>query len=81
MDTFLVFYGYLSISFGWIYYLVVFISLFIAFYSYLRTKNIFETAEVYIKSLLTLGVINLSVSGIYALVKTLQWLVGSSKIG
>jgi len=74
MDLFLVFYGYLSISFGWIYYLVVFLSLGVSIYSYIKSRDLYLTAEKYIKSLLYLGTVDLTVSGIYALIMTLKWI-------
>jgi len=74
MKTFLVFYGYLSLSFGWIYYIVVFLSLMVAFYSYFKSKDIYKTAESYIKSLLILGSVNLFLSMVYATFKTVEWI-------
>ena len=73
MKTFLVFYGYLSISFGWLYYIVVFLSLAIAFYSYFKSKDTYKTAESYIRSILILGSVNLFLSMVYAIVKTVEW--------
>jgi hypothetical protein len=75
LEALLVFYGYLSISFGWLYYLVVFISLGVALYTYARTRDIYTTAERYIKSLITLGIIDLSISAAYAAAMTIKWLI------
>jgi len=74
MDLFLVFYGYLSLSFGWLYYLVVFLSLGVAIYSYIKSRDLYLTAERYIKSLLYLGSGDLAISGIYALIMTFKWI-------
>ncbi len=75
LEALLVFYGYLSISFGWLYYLVVFISLGVALYTYARTRDIYATAERYLKSLITLGIIDLSISAAYAAAMTIKWLI------
>ena len=74
MKTFLVFYGYLSLSFGWIYYIVVFLSLMVAFYSYFKSKDIYKTAGSYIKSLLILASVNFFLSMVYATFKTVEWI-------
>jgi len=74
LKTFLVFYGYLSIAFGWLYYIVVFSSLLVALYVFLKKRDIYKTAESYVKSILYLGLVNLTLSGIYAVVMTFKWL-------
>lgn len=71
----LVFYGYLSLSFGWIFYVVVFLSLLYAIYTYIRSKDFFETAEGYIKAITLLGTVDLGISLIVATILTIRWLV------
>jgi len=75
VETFLVFYGYLSLSFGWLFYVVVFLSLGYAFYTYFKSKDFFETAEGYIKALTLLGTIDLTISTMVAIFLTLRWLI------
>jgi hypothetical protein len=75
MDTFLVFYGYLSIAFGWLYYIVVFSSLGVAVYTYLKGGDIYKVAERYVKSMLYLGLFDLAISAVYSAVMTVKWLV------
>jgi hypothetical protein len=77
MDILLVFYGYLSLAFGWGFYAVVFISFGVALFSHLKEGNIYQTAERFINSMVTLGVLNLSVATLFALVATARWLLGS----
>ena len=75
LKTFLVFYGYLSIAFGWLYYIVVFISLAVAVYVHFKNRDIYKTAETYVKSILYLGLVNLAISSIYATIMTVRWIV------
>ncbi len=75
MEVFLVFYGYLSIAFGWLFYGVVFISFGFALYTYLKKRNVYSMAEVYIRSFLYLGSANLLVSSLYSLVMTAKYLL------
>ncbi len=75
MDLFLVFYGYLSLAFGWLYYIVVFLSLGIAAYFHFKERDLYRTAEVYVKSLTYLGLLDLSVAFLYSVFKTVNWLI------
>lgn len=76
LKTFLVFYGFLSIYFGWSYYGVVFISFGVAIYTAYRFKELFKTAEVFIKTITYLGILDLLVASAIAIYKTAQWLSG-----
>jgi hypothetical protein len=71
-----VFYGYLSLAFGWGFYAVVFICFGIALYSQLKEGDIYITAERFINGMVTLGVLNLSVATVFAFVATVRWLLG-----
>ncbi|NPA14573.1 MAG: hypothetical protein GXN97_05255 [Aquificae bacterium] len=75
LKTFLVFYGYLSIYFGWSYYIVVFLSFAVALYFLLiRKEDLFKTSEVFIKTITTLGIVDLILSSVVAFYLTLSWL-------
>jgi len=76
MDTFLVFYGYLSLAFGWTFYAVVFVSFGVALFSYLKGKNIYETAERFINTMVIWGTSNLLIAATSALIETVRWLLG-----
>ena len=78
LDLFLVFYGYLSLSFGWLFYIVVFTSFGIALYSLVKERSIYRTSEVFIKSITYLGTIDLLLSTGVAAISTLKWLIGTS---
>jgi hypothetical protein len=75
VKAFLVFYGYLSLSFGWVFYIVVFLSLLYAIYIYIKSKDFFETAEGYIKAITILGTVDLTISLVVATFLTVRWLV------
>ena len=75
LKTFLVFYGYLSIYFGWIFYAVVFLSLVYAIYEYAKHRDFFTTAGSYIKAITYLGIADLIISSLVALLLTLHWSV------
>ena len=74
LKTFLVFYGFLSIYFGWSYYAVVFIAFGVAIYTAYRYKELFKTAEVFIKTITYLGLLDLLIVSLIALYKTALWL-------
>ena len=73
LKTFLVFYGYLSLSFGWIFYLVVFTSFGVVVYSLLKGRDLYETSERFIKTITTLGITDLTLSFFVALFLTAKW--------
>ena len=75
LNLFLVFYGYLSLSFGWLFYIVVFTSFAVAIYTLLRLKDLYKTAEVFIKTITLLGITDLILSGGIATLLTLKWAV------
>ena len=72
---FLVFYGYLSLSFGWIFYGVVFLSFGVALYTAYRSRDIYQTAERFINTITFLGVINLITSSVVATYLTARWIL------
>jgi len=74
LDLFLVFYGYLSIYFGWFYYAVVFLSFAVALYAYLKERSIFETADRFIASITYLGILDLLLSAVISSFLTFKWL-------
>ena len=74
-DLLLVFYGYLSLSFGWIFYVVVFTSFGIALYTAFRSKDIYRTAERFIKSITYLGIGDLLLSTVVSAFLTARWLI------
>ena len=74
LKTLLVFYGYLSLSFGWIFYLVVFTSFGVAVYSLLKGRDLYETSERFIKTITTLGIADLTLSFFVALFLTAKWI-------
>ena len=78
LDLFLVFYGYLSLSFGWLFYIVVFTSFGIALYSLFKERDIYRTSEIFIKSITLLGTVDLIFSTGVAAILTLKWLIGTS---
>jgi len=73
LKTLLVFYGYLSLSFGWIFYLVVFTSFGVVVYSLLKGRDLYETSERFIKTITTLGITDLTLSFFVALFLTAKW--------
>lgn len=75
LDLILVFYGYLSLSFGWLFYLVVFTSLGIAIYTAFRSRDIYQTAERFIKSITLLGIGDLLLSTVVSVFLTVKWLI------
>jgi len=76
LKTLLVFYGFLSIYFGWVYYVVVFLSFGVAIYTAYRHKELFKTAKVFVKTITFLGVLDLIFASLIALYKTVGWLTG-----
>jgi ABC-type uncharacterized transport system substrate-binding protein len=76
LKIFLVFYGYLSLSFGWIFYLVVFTSFGIAIYKAFKSKDLYQTAEGFIKTITALGIADLTFSAFVATFLTVKWLLG-----
>jgi len=77
VDLFLVFYGYLSLAFGWGFYTLVFTSFGLALFFHLKEKNIYKTAERFIWSMVTLGVINLILASLFSSFATLKWILNS----
>ena len=73
LKTLLVFYGYLSLSFGWIFYLVVFTSFGVVVYSLLKGRDLYETSERFIKTITALGIADLTLSFFVALFLTAKW--------
>jgi len=76
LKTLLVFYGYLSLSFGWTFYLVVFVSFGVAVYFLLKGKDLYETSERFIKTITALGIADLTLSFFVALFLTAKWIFG-----
>jgi len=74
LKTLLVFYGYLSLSFGWIFYLVVFTSFGVVVYSLLKGRDLYETSERFIKTITALGIADLTLSFFVALFLTTKWI-------
>jgi len=74
LKTLLVFYGYLSLSFGWIFYLVVFTSFGVVVYSLLKGRDLYETSERFIKTITALGIADLTLSFFVALFLTAKWI-------
>jgi len=77
VDTFLVFYGYLSLAFGWGFYAVVFTSFGLTIFFHLKEKNLYKTAERFIRSMVTLGVINLIIAFLFSSFATFKWFLNS----
>jgi len=77
METFLVFYGYLSLAFGWGFYAVVFTTSVSALFFHLREKNLYKTAERYVRNMVTLGIINLIIALVFSSFATLKWVLNS----
>jgi len=78
LKTFLVFWGYLALFFGWVYYGVVFVSFMAALFTYLKNKDTLAAAKFYVRSLTTLGAIDLFAASIFALFKTALWLLSGA---
>lgn len=72
----LVFYGYLSLSFGWIFYLVVFTSFGVAIYKAFKSEDLYETAESFIRTITVLGIADLVLSSFVAVFLTTKWILG-----
>jgi hypothetical protein len=72
----LVFYGYLSLSFGWIFYLVVFTSFGVAIYKAFKRRDLYETAESFIRTITVLGIADLVLSSFVAVFLTTKWILG-----
>ena len=75
LNLFLVFYGYLSLSFGWIFYSVVFLSFSVALYSAYKDRNIYTTAEKFVKTITLLGILDLAISFLVATFLTFKWII------
>ena len=75
VNLFLVFYGYLSLSFGWIFYGVVFLSFAVALYTAYRSRDIYTTAERFVNTITLLGVFDLAISSLVASFLTVKWIL------